>query len=363
MRKRASRQEIDSSKEKEGIQNVSPSGSEMSNAKTFSLVSCLVVLTVTLVICFPYLNGEMHTLPTISKNASSQRDSQIASFTKYENCTISFSPEPEKPNWTTKPFWFPSYPDSMDDDLVKKIITGITGLSAGAKSYYAQSKKLKKCKGQTETALCMLIHPIVETTPEKFASDFQEKVIIGMRNPMTAIPTHFNGKAIKYHNQKGQVSQDDWRNFRDQYMKGMLEEWKKQIRTWKSMNPYHVGTYISLEQMMDSKEGPAALQRLAKDLRSAGFQVANDDDIPCIWYTGVRKETLEAYEKHKYEYTDYYPGYTKDQQNLLIEELDKFVDENKDDAGLVAILKEYQAYIRDHSVLEDGQSLDSTTKS
>jgi len=270
-----------------------------------------------------------------------------------ENCTISFQPLPGSDKWTTKPLWFPSHPNTIEDSLHRKLISGITGLSAGGKSFYASSKamKLKQCAGQTETATCSNVHPIVDMGnkhPDTRADMFFTKYILGLRNPATTLPAFHNGKAIKYHGlcDGCQVPENEWRKHRDEWLTDMLKEWTNFIATWKKMKKYKVGMYMVYEHLFDPIKGPATVQRLASLLRDAGFATAPDNDIPCIWHRTLGEDTLKAYHRRAYEYEDYIPGYTATQRDMLSEQLNILAEEQANDAELVGILRGYQDEIR-----------------
>ena len=211
--------------------------------------------------------------------------------------------------------------------------------------------KLKQCFGQTETATCSNVHPIVDMGnkhPDTRADKFYTKYILGMQNPATNLPAYHNGKAIKYHGLCAgcQVPENEWRKHRDEWLAEMLEGWSSLIRTWKEMKQYTVGTYVVYEHLFDPIKGPETLQRLGALLKDAGFSVAADDDIPCIWYNTMGKATIEAYHKRPYEYTDYIPGYTIAQREVMFEKLNILAQQQVDDTNLVGILRDFQQEIR-----------------
>lgn len=79
-------------------------------------------------------------------------------WSKYEDCKVRTpANRGKRKEWTTKPLWFPQYPNSIDDRVVRSLISKMTGLNSGAKSYYASSKNVKRCKGNTETAACLVV--------------------------------------------------------------------------------------------------------------------------------------------------------------------------------------------------------------
>jgi len=272
-------------------------------------------------------------------------------FDEYENCTAASFHEPEpRKEWTTQPMWFVDYPGTLSDQMKKSIGYHLTGMKGGFKSFYMSIKKqLKHCHGTTETALCTVHHPLVLTGPEKMADSFAKKIVIGIRSIATVFPAHVNQKAIAYHNHQGQLSEDAWREARDQYYKTAFEQWTGQIMTWKNMSKtYRIAMYFPYEYLMNETKAPKLLSRLAAELESVGFPkaVKEDKDLPCTWFQSVGREDLEQFQNHGYEYSNFYPSYTAEQLEYLLNELDAFAEENKDDTELVGLLREYQDEIR-----------------
>lgn len=274
---------------------------------------------------------------------------------RFENCTVSFQSPPTKQpgEWSTKPLWFPSHPNTIEDSLHKQLVNSITGLKAGGKSFYSSSKvaKLKQCFGQTETATCLNVHPIVDMGrkhPGTRADKFHDKYILGLRNPMTNLPAFHNGKAIKYHGlcEGCQVPENEWRKHRDEWVTEMLNGWTNVITTWGELKEYKVGMYLVYEHLFDPVKGPDMLQKLASLLKDAGFITARVDDIPCIWYKTMGKDIHRAYHDRPYEYKDYIPGYTVAQREAMLEQFNTLVEEQANDTDLVAILRGYQNDIR-----------------
>lgn len=234
----------------------------------------------------------------------------------------------------------------------------MTGLGAGAKSFYASSKKmgLRQCFGKTETAACMIIHPMVEMKPgpDSKANVFWPNIVFLMRNPVTVMPAFLNGKRIKYAKLPGQQPQDEWRKARDDSLEnGLWEGWKKQLHAWKSYN-YKVGMYLVHDHLMDAQRGPGVVEKLANLMEKAGFAIAPKEDMGCLWYQSVGgKEGLEHYYKYRYEFEDYLPGFTKEQQAFLLGDLNTLMEQYKEDADLVVILKEFHDKIRDDLQLDE----------
>lgn len=303
-----------------------------------------------------------------------QTDSRkpLPDLSKYDNCTLPLSPASSRSSWTTKPLWFPSYPNSIDDNILKSAIASLTGLNAGAKSFYASSRPmgLRHCIGRTETVSCLNIHPMVLMKPDPTTktSLFASPVVYILRNPATAMPASMNQKRIKYAKLSGQTPLDEWRSNRDQFLStGLFDGYVKQLRTWHdytsntatttlttSSSYYTIGMYLVWENWMDPKRGPAELVRLARLLSKVGFPILIDDfDLDmatCVWYRSIGgKEALERYHKYySYDFQDYLPGYTKEQKDMMLEGLAKLTKDYSSDSELVAILNDYADTIREY---------------
>ena len=292
-----------------------------------------------------------------------------------KNCTITFEPPAnEKGEWSTKPLWFPAHPGAMADAFQKQLITGITGLQAGGKSFYASSKSsgLKQCFGRSETAACFNVHPIVDMGdkhPETRSAKFYDKFIFGMRNPMLALPAFYNGKQIKYHGlcEGCQVAEDEWRPFRDEWLESMMDEWSNMVDTWTKMTKYTVGMYLAEEHLWDPVRGPMALQRFANLLTEAGFATPDDEaEIPCIWLKIMGgEEAVKAHHESPYEYNKgihgYMPGYTVQQREMMFEKLNDLATKHVNDTELVDVLREYQNDIRTMARIDTGRKLSSNS--
>jgi hypothetical protein len=286
---------------------------------------------------------------------STLKSTSFPDLSKYDTCT--FESPSGRDSWTTKPLWFPSYPNSIDDNLIKSLITFMTGLPAGAKSFYASSRKmgLRQCFGKTETAACLLIHPMVKMEPDALGKTdaFDIRLVYLFRNPATAIPAFLNGKRIKYAKIPGQTPIDSWRQSRDENFVGLWEQYQTQFTTWynytSTQNAYYrMAAYLSLEDIMDPELGPKSLERLADVLSEAGYPMVSKTNVPCIWYRAVGGQVaLEKYNKqHHYEYPDYLPGYTKEQQQMFLDGLKQLSETCSDDTNLTRILNEYATTIK-----------------
>jgi hypothetical protein len=278
----------------------------------------------------------------------------VPDLSAFEGCTVSWVPPPPKlKDFDTRPVWVPSFPNSGSagpgklNNIVDPLINAVTGLATGTKSYHLSSKILKRCKGRTETAACTNSHPATPITPEKQTANFHPKFMLVIRNFKTAFAANYYDKAIQYHGQKGQVAENDWREFRDDWFKKSIQAWKKIVFEWKKMDDYKIGMYIPYEKLLDVEEGPKITQRMADEFRAAGFNVPPKEDIPCMWYQTVKDEWTMSK-----DFLKYIPGYTLQQRDLFLFELELFMKEVADDAILVAILKDYYADTRDNTRID-----------
>jgi hypothetical protein len=233
----------------------------------------------------------------------------------------------------------------------------MTGLPAGAKSFYASSRKMKlrQCFGKTETAACLLIHPMVKMEPDanEKKDAFDRRIVYLFRNPATAIPSFLNGKRIKYAKLLGQTPMDIWRQSRDENFVGLWEGYQTQFQTWYNYTNgdnsyYRMGAYLTLEDIMDPERGPRSLEQLANVLIEAGYPMVSKTDLPCIWYRAVGgRVALETYHRqHQYEYPDYLPGYTKEQQQLFLHGLARLSETYRHDTKLTRLLNDYATIIQ-----------------
>lgn len=324
--------------------------------------------------------------PSSSSSSVSLKTLDNFDFSKYENCVIRKPTKQQQQQdrrdasgeWKTKPLWFPSYPNAIDDKVVKELVSKITGIPNGAKLYYSKSANAKRCKGNTETAACLLYHPMIEMKPNpnlrnKDAYD-GNVVVYGIRNPALAMPAFTNGKRIKYHNLMGQMPVEEWRKARDTYFEESFAAYKKQLVEWLSMSNYRGRVkYLALEDLMDVGRGPKSVLRIAKILKDAGFPTTvlpdGDDNgeeaaaAACVWYQSIGgKDALQKYYNNSqyYDYSDYVPGYTKEQQSFLLEQVVAMMKEHNDDVDLIRILTDYRSYIQ-HDLVVDVPWVNKTT--
>jgi hypothetical protein len=278
------------------------------------------------------------------KNITIEETFKIPDLSRFENCTISFvKPTPTTLNTSAKPLLFPSA-DAFNDKTVISLLTG--GLAS--RNWHASKKGLRHCIAVAgETAACMNGHPGVGIGPERQTRSYDSRVLLGIRNLFTDFPASNNVRAIKYRGVQGQVTENSWRAIRDTWFNASVAGFKNTIRTWKNMSYYAIGTYVPYEHWLDPDRGPAVIQQIADVLHEAGFSVAPPQDIPCIWYHSIKDKYVAEKEFYKY-----IPGYTLEQRNYALVELERFMEEMGDDPVLLPILREYYADIQDNTRID-----------
>ncbi len=264
----------------------------------------------------------------------------------YENCSSAVPNVPKAPsNFTTKPIWMSMTPFVISDAFHKTLINPLTGTTSGAKSYYSSMRGvLRHCIGNGQTVTCLNVHPAVEMKPgmpDSSSKDFYSKYILVLRNPMTSLPATYNAKSNKYSKTEGQLSEDTWRAARDQWFEGMIDIWKKTLVTWNETKNYDIGMYLVYEDLYDIKRGPLLMKKLRSFLIEAGFNVAPDEDLNCIWYNAVGEDNLKRFSKLRYDYDDYIPGFTSSQKDAMLNMLEETKKEISTDSQLVGILERY----------------------
>lgn len=133
-----------------------------------------------------------------------------------QNCTVSFT---APSNMEFLPIWMPSYPASgaasasKKGDILKPIIDKLTGWTTGSKNYHMSIRnKLKRCHAtNTPTAVCTNGHPLTSIGPDKQTKNFHSKVIMVLRNFLTAHPAMMQDKAFAYHGAKNKYPRKNGR--------------------------------------------------------------------------------------------------------------------------------------------------------
>ena len=277
-------------------------------------------------------------------NASSSLD-----LSSFESCTRKATHPPRPKQEWRKPLWFIQANHVMPSGIDKNIINQLTQLQGGGKSFYASRKgKLRHCVGTDETATCF-----VSGVPT-YKDSFYKKTLMLVRNPATLFPFSMNMKGILYHGLEGQTPIEDWRKSRDEWFDKSLNSTINELKSYTDFE-YEVGLYIAYEDLMDVVKGPKVLKEISKVLNEAGFETVEDSHLPCVWYDAVGADNIMNYHKNSnYEYSDYKPGYTKEQQKTMLEKLEAFIKDIDAETNepLVEIIQRYHNDIKDNLTLD-----------
>lgn len=273
--------------------------------------------------------------------------SEPIDFSRFEHCeNAKFNvSQPADAEASTKPIWFAAAAHKMSDRLHKTLINTMTGLPTGGKSFIASGRGLKHCIGNGQTATCLA----GDIDPNRF--DFYEKYIIHVRNPMTGFPAGYNLKSMLYRQLVGQNTIEEWRGVRDKYGYGMIEEFSTSISNWNS-SKFDVGMYLVHEDLLDIDKGVETLKKVRSFLAEAGFQVVPEDELSCVWYLSIGKETIENFHKFGYEYSDYFPGYTEEQKRKFLEDMNEYRKKLDTDSELVGIIDRYISDMETKTVID-----------
>jgi len=314
-----------------------------------------------------YGNGEIGSLEGVGrldnkveyKEEIAAKEKANIDFVDWEKCDAkfngTFAPKGDNGKWNTKPMFLAGYPDSFLN--THAIFTALTNNPWATRSIF-NSKK-----GQFSH--CIATHyPTVACTVgmglRRNNGNYDSKVILAIRNPKYAFPSFGTSKAQHYHGLVGQEDIASWRGSRDMWFEQNMNEWVTVINSYQESKEYEIAYYFNYDSWVKVDTGPQMMQELADLLKSRGFNVAPDKDIPCLWYQSVGKDVIEHYIDYKFNYIDYVPMYTEKQQQFMLKLLSSLIvkygpDSEAPDDKLVGILKEYYEDIRvDTRIEEEG---------
>ncbi|KAL7538610.1 hypothetical protein ACHAXR_008682 [Thalassiosira sp. AJA248-18] len=324
--------------------------------------------------------ADTYSTSTEAKVSDVGEDAPVTNENDWSHCTTN-PPQPTLKAAIDKrvePMWLPSYPSSLPLTY-PDFITALTGVTKGAKSYYRSSPQLKRChysnsNYKIDAVTCEIVHPIVpckRPSPSSQSNSFGSKVLLSLRNPLTAFFSHYQMKQEAYHGQQGQVEKENWIKLRDQYVGNgtysiLFNEWEDFIWTWRDMDPYHMAEYLPYEYWTDEIKGPALVKRLSQIFRDEGYpalynvtDVNDSKKVECLWRTHFY-EPLIAEEKKHTEQGWYVPEFTTEQMEYMASRLEAFADQIKEkqtidvaklgrrpgDDHLISILADYASSVR-----------------
>jgi hypothetical protein len=314
-------------------------------------------------------------------------------ISRLEECKLAYKPS-EKPRaetseWRPK-FWIPSFSGSGSSNPAKKgdvvriliegLFSGENGNTSGSylnpvKDFHVSIKKrLKRCKGVSETVGCTCSHPMTPVKPETQKDEFRSEAILSIRNPATVIPVMFANKNIAYHDATKQAPVKEWRNNRDRYFEGTFTHWMGMIKFWRGTaeesSYYFTRVYVPYEDLVTTiaSKGVATIKELSDAISGRNnsgnknenfFETSSStQDYECLWYRSAKKD----WEYQQQIIGDYIPAYTQAQKDRMVKELNDFADEvekepsrGEQDAALVSLLRRYANQIETYVRVEEPQ--------
>lgn len=292
--------------------------------------------------------------PPIHVKFPSTADSMAQLETYQKDCPHAKFNVTAPDHYTTKPIWFVIPPNYMSEHTYRTLINTMTGTSFGGKSFVASIRgQLKHCIGKGQSVTCLVSSDV---QPDAKIGTFHDKYILLVRNPMTGFPAGYNIKSQKYRGLAGQNSMEEWRSVRDQWGMSAVQSLTDVIVHWNATQYYDIGMYLVYEDLYRLDRSLQVMKNLRKFLLESGFQVVPEEELPCVWYNAIGKDTIAQYLSTGYEYGDYVPGYTLEQKNKMLMDMKQFrqtvVERNKD-SELVAILDRYIKDMETNMVLDE----------
>lgn len=262
-------------------------------------------------------------------------------------------------NTTNKPIWVPSYPGS-GSEMLRELVQASTGLFAGDFYNHECWENAATCK--THWPTLQIENP---EEPREQVKRMYHRYVALVRNPMNALPSYFNyvweyNNGLRDHSIQG--DEQEWRIYRDSRIVDQLDAWKQLFIAW-DQQPYELAFYLPFEQLIDSVQGPKMLRRLVDEFRSAGFEVAPDEDISCLWYRVVKEGEVKQGKYSTKRTHKYMPGYTKEQKQMILNVLDEVKTLFSNRTELVELMDEYIADVMKNTRIDVSSMSNSTSSS
>ena len=275
----------------------------LNQKQVFKIIITAAIITLS----FPKWTLETNSvLSTIRRSLSSDES--------FESCTISTITLPTTP---LIPTYAASYPGS-GSQMAHYLFEALTGYEAGDEWYH---------RGDTYDRIT--IHTHFPARPHRVEGDrLMNRVVLLIRNPMRALPSHFHDWYEKEHHLPDRTIRAPdraWIEWRDVRFREELGRWKDHLTYWVSnySNHYshmalvedeptkddtdssrHVESppidggnkllVTSYEHLTHPKMGPIETSRIASFLgRSQGVKVIPASSIPCVWDSVVNYKRVD----------------------------------------------------------------------
>lgn len=205
-----------------------------------------------------------------------------------EHCPASYPSTSNTTYQPWKPMWIAGYPGS-GNDLLRKLVEHLSGfpgkdvytddhchLDPDHEKYDAAPKRrtslqqsLRQPRQQRAAATCKTHYPAYKRYPphEYTHKMTQDAAILLVRNPMNAMPSHFNflweyQHRIPDHSQ--QAPEQAWITWRNSHWQEQLQLWQQLLYYW--YEHWQMLIVLPYEHMVQSTRGPLLLQMLAEQL-------------------------------------------------------------------------------------------------
>jgi len=214
---------------------------------------------------------------------------RLLSSSSYESCDIGTISLPSQP---IIPIYAASYPGS-GSQMTHYLFEAVTGLEAGSEWLH---------RGDTYDHITIKTHyPARQKQVD--GNRLMHRVIILIRNPINALPSHYNYLYEKEHDLPDHTAQapaGDWIKWRDQHFKEELVLWKEHLIHWMTEYQSEHRLVISYERLVNAKMGPIETTRIANFLgRTEGVNVVSPASIPCVWDRVVNYQRVDIDEDGK----------------------------------------------------------------
>lgn len=246
------------------------------------------------------------------------------------------------------PTWTASYPGS-GAKLTWKLVRALTGIYTG--DDHDHNGRVKR-----SVVVAVKTHFPSHTPPEvmeKPQLDILRRVILLVRNPLTALPSFHNFVYEQEHglrNHSTRAPVDFWIRWRNELFEAEIQKWVGHIQHWVHKFPREEDKLFLLpfEHLTSQDGGISMLQAMGGYLARAGEDVASrmtpTTELPCIWENFVNKGQVPGEKARRQSHRSGGPRsypYTEDQLNYALQALRQLKNESSTFAQLAALLDEY----------------------
>jgi hypothetical protein len=263
-----------------------------------------------------------------------------------DDCPASYPPTENTTYRPWKPMWIAGYPGS-GNDLLRNLVEHLSGFP-GKDVYtddhchldphhekYDQAPKRRTSSStqqspqeqQQRAATCKTHYPAYKRYPpyQYTRQMTQDAAILLVRNPMNAMPSHFNflweyKHQVPDHSQ--QAPERDWIKWRNAHWQEQLRHWQQVLYYW--YEHWELLIVLPYEHLTQPTRGPALLQMLAAQLDDNHMPLNQNDTTPwldfdtyhfgCHWHYCVQSKHGATVKRSGHAYQ---PTFTPEQYQAL----------------------------------------------